>query len=104
MHRLVRRASHAPPSYHTLLSRDHDADGFAVNLAAVRATGRQSVYTAFIGSAEFLGNPALKDRASFVARVYQQLLQRSPTSGEVTQVLQVHPVVPCAFYYAGFSI
>jgi hypothetical protein len=82
--------SHAP-RYHLLLNRDHDAQGFAVNLAALRASGRASVYTAFVSSAEFQGNAALKDRASFVSRVYLQLLHRAPSSSEVAQVLQASP-------------
>jgi hypothetical protein len=68
-----------------------------VNLADIRASasGRQSVYSAFVNSAEFLGNPSLKDRASFVVRVYQQLLRRTPTSDEVSQVLQVGSLCFC---------
>lgn len=83
--RLTRR-----PRYRIVFDRDHDAAGYVVNLADMRASGRESIFTAFVNSAEFLDNPSLKDRASFVGRVYQQLLRRAPTPGEVSQVLQVH--------------
>ena len=83
--RLTRR-----PRYRVVFDRDHDAAGYVVNLADMRASGRESIFTAFVNSAEFLDNPSLKDRASFVGRVYQQLLRRAPTSGEVSQVLQVN--------------
>ncbi len=72
-----------------MFNREHDAPGFAVNLAAARASGRASVYTAFVKSPEFLGNPSLQDRGNYVTRVYQQLLQRTPSADEVAQVLQV---------------
>ncbi len=75
--------------YHTVFNREHDAAGLAVNLAAARASGRASVYTAFVKSPEFLGNPSLQDRGNYVTRVYQQLLQRTPSADEVAQVLQV---------------
>ena len=74
--------------YHIILNRDHDSQGFVVNLAAVRASGREFIYNAFVQSAEFLGDASLKDRANFVARVYLQLLQRAATSSEIAQVLQ----------------
>ncbi len=71
-----------------MLGREHDAPGFVVNLAAARASGRESIYTAFVKSAEFKGNPSLQDRGNFVTRVYQQLLQRTPSADEVAQVLK----------------
>ncbi len=55
----------------------------------MRASGRQSIFEAFVKSAEFLDNPSLKDRASFVARVYQQLLLRPATADELARVLKV---------------
>lgn len=86
--RLTRRPT---SRYRVVFHRDHDAPGYAVNLADMRASGRESIFSAFVKSAEFLDNPSLKDRASFVARVYQQLLLRAPSSDEVSQVLQVRP-------------
>ncbi len=71
--------------YRTVLAREHDVGGYRVNYAALQTgSTRQQIAMAFVSSAEFTGNPALADRGNYVTRLYQTLLHRTPTAGEVS--------------------
>jgi hypothetical protein len=69
--------------YQTLLGRLPDPPGFDVNLETLRAGGdRPQLFAALQASAEFTGSAALINKGGYLTRVYQTLLQRTPSSAE----------------------
>ncbi len=77
-------------AYRIVLGREHDAGGYRVNYGALQSgSTREQIVQAFVASAEFRGNAALASRDGFVTRLYQVLLHRTPSAGEVaSQVAQ----------------
>jgi len=75
-------------AYRTVLGREHDAGGYKTNFILLQSgSTREEIMTAITSSQEFKSNADLSNRASYVTRLYQVLLKRSPAPDELTAQL-----------------
>ncbi|MEZ4297542.1 MAG: DUF4214 domain-containing protein [Polyangiaceae bacterium] len=71
-------------AYKTVLGRSYDVSGFKQYFGWIQsgAWSREGVFGIFLGSPEFTGNPSLQDKALYVRRTYQTLLNRTSSAAE----------------------
>ena len=70
--------------YAIILNRNSDYAEYSTNLLNMqKGASRKDIYNMFISSQEFQSNPSLRDKNSFIIRLYAHLLHRSPSDAEV---------------------
>jgi hypothetical protein len=77
--------------YKTVFARNADAGGYRTNFQDLQngSLNRGSLFTNFVNSPEFRGNPQLSKRTGFIIRVYQAILGRTPSQPEIDHYLAV---------------